>query len=172
LDGQRSEQSEGSPVAAGSAFPHPYSPWCPTVMAGHVGGHTAFVQKYQTLGMDLAYLLPPGLPPLAPLFAVLFLGVERFFLRLSPYRCNHSPSRDLLSQICLCFCNCRCNSHRVRSGWARTWLRIICCTGSRRREYTTSCFRTGRRSCLCPSMSILTSSRSATERRAVQSWNG
>jgi hypothetical protein len=58
-------------------------------MAGHVRGHTAFVQKHQTMGMDLTYLLPPGLPPLASLCAVLFLGVERFFLRRSPNRCNH-----------------------------------------------------------------------------------
>ena len=56
----------------------------PAIAAGHLRGHTAFVEKHQTGGIDLAYQFPPRLPPPEVLGGFLLLRAERFFYGVIP----------------------------------------------------------------------------------------
>src|SRR5215469_15989475 len=66
-------------LAGGNRFGDTVGTRCPTIAARHFRGDAAFVEKHQTIGVQLAYLVPPGLPPPEVLPAVLFLRPERFF---------------------------------------------------------------------------------------------
>ena len=74
--GQRRQPSYRAPVTVGRGFPHPFATPRSAVIAGHLRGRAALVQKHQLVGSDRAYLGPPRLPPTLGFRRVLLLGVE------------------------------------------------------------------------------------------------
>ena len=115
-------------MAGGHRFRDAFGSGCPTIAAGHLRGHAAFVEKHQRGGIQLAYLLPPRLATPEAFAAFLLLRPERFFLCRKPSRCSHTHSRErLMSTPALAASRC-CSSAKVRSGCCRSSDRNCCST--------------------------------------------
>ena len=63
---------------------HALAPCSTTVVASHLCGRSALIEKDQLFNFHLTYRFSPSLPPPLRLFRVLLLGMERFFLRGNP----------------------------------------------------------------------------------------
>ena len=78
-DDKRRRHGQDLPTALGCRFFHPRASGSASVVAGHLGGRSTFVQKDQLGNLHLTYRFAPRLPALLRLLAVLLLSPERFF---------------------------------------------------------------------------------------------
>src|SRR6516162_3876045 len=122
--GQRGKEGERLPVALRRGFMHALALRSTTVVARHLGGGPALVQKDQPLEVYRGDLFPPGLPALLRLLTVLLLRVERLFLSRSPNCRTTTQIQPRLNRSRgPCSSRC-CNSCRVKSGCRRICSRI------------------------------------------------
>jgi len=98
---------------------HPLPTPSTSIISCHLRGGPTLVEKNQLLDLDLTYLLPPRLPALLCLLAVLLLGMERFFLRGKASRCKAHQIRPVLKRTPLDSASRSPSSRSVISGCRR-----------------------------------------------------
>jgi hypothetical protein len=90
VGGEAADEGRGLPMAVRDRSAAALASGRAAIHTGHLGRRPAFIDEDEALGIEVGLSIDPGVPPARYVGPVLFSGVRRLFLRVTPRRLKKS----------------------------------------------------------------------------------